>query len=849
MKVAVLYNEGVESTLKEAYFGSNSPIKYEDTILANIYQDSSKKKTSIKDIREYVETLLIPGLTRASASILIIGDADYFKVLTGKRNAEPFLGYAIPAKEEYGDFTCFYIPNYKVMFYRPEETKDKIEYVFGFVSDYLRGTYIEPGSNIIKHSWFPSTTAEIKEALDFLITKDMDLACDIEAYSLKHMDAGIGSISFSWDTGGGVSFLVDFSTNHLPNREVRELLVDFFRKFNKKIYYHGITYDVYVLIPQLFMKSSLDYEGLLEGIDILLKNWDCTRIISYLALNSCSRPDLGLKALAQEFAGNWAVESENIKDITSLEPNKLLTYNLIDTMSTVYVRDKYEPIMDQDNQREIYETIFKPAVIDIIQMQLTGLPLNMEKVHAARAKLEKVESDCYKIFENSMYVNVLVNQLKEEWVEHKNNTLKVKRVTIDDATSIVFNPKSNPQLQKLLYDIMGLPIIEYTDSKLPSTGGKVIDELVKGLDDTDKIGTELLEALSEFKSIEKILSSFIPAMEKAHLAEDGWHYLHGFFNLGGTVSGRLSSNNPNLQNIPAKGKLAKIIKDCFEAPPGWLFIGLDYSSLEDRISALTTKDPNKLKVYTDLFDGHCLRAYTYFADQMPDIDPNSVESINSIEHKYPDLRQESKTPTFLLTYQGTYKGMAKKCGFTLEKAKQIEDSYKELYSVSIDWVNEKIEQATRDGYITGAFGLRVRTPLLAQVVLNNSYTPYEAQAEARTAGNAVGQSWCLLNSRSSSEFMTKVRTNKKYRTLIRPCAQIHDAFYMMIPNDVEITSYVNKHLVEAVNWNHHPDIYHPDVGLGGELSIFYPTWNDEIVIPNGMYNDALYDYISNYEPK
>lgn len=252
---------------------------------------------------------------------------------------------------------------------------------------------------------------------------------------------------------------------------------------------------------------------------------------------------------------------------------------------------------------------------------------------------------------------------------------------------------------------------------------------------------------------------------------------------------------------------------------------------------------------TDGYDGHCLRAYTYFKDQMSDIDPNSVESINSIEHKYPDLRQESKTPTFLLTYQGTYKGMAKKCGFTLEKAKQIEDSYKELYSVSIDWVNEKIEQATRDGYITGAFGLRVRTPLLAQVVLNNRYTPYEAQAEARTAGNAVGQSWCLLNSRSSSEFMGKARVHKKYRTLIRPCAQIHDAFYLMIPNNVAIASYVNKHLVEAVNWNQHPDIYHPDVGLGGELSIFYPTWNDEIVIPNGMYDDALYDYISNYEPK
>lgn len=58
----------------------------------------------------------------------------------------------------------------------------------------------------------------------------------------------------------------------------------------------------------------------------------------------------------------------------------------------------------------------------------------------------------------------------------------------------------------------------------------------------------------------------------------------------------------------------------FEAPPGKLFIGLDFDSLEDKISALTTKDPNKLAVYTDSFDGHSLRAYTYFRDQMPDIE-------------------------------------------------------------------------------------------------------------------------------------------------------------------------------------------------------------------------------------
>ena len=228
-----------------------------------------------------------------------------------------------------------------------------------------------------------------------------------------------------------------------------------------------------------------------------------------------------------------------------------------------------------------------------------------------------------------------------------------------------------------------------------------------------------------------------------------------------------------------------------------MFCGLDYASLEDRICALTTKDPNKLKVYTDGYDGHCLRAYAYFGEAMPDIDPTSVESINSIESKYPSFRQDSKAPTFALTYQGTYHTLMKNCGFPKEKALLVESRFKVLYSTSIDWVNSKLDQASKDGYITAAFGLRVRTLLLKQVIRGTSKTPYEAEAEGRTAGNALGQSWCLLNSRASAEFMGKVRTSK-YRLDIRPCAHIHDAQYMLVRDDIGALMFANTELVKAV---------------------------------------------------
>jgi DNA polymerase-1 len=138
----------------------------------------------------------------------------------------------------------------------------------------------------------------------------------------------------------------------------------------------------------------------------------------------------------------------------------------------------------------------------------------------------------------------------------------------------------------------------------------------------------ILKHLKALNEVDKIRSTFIPAFEqKTYKHKDSWN-LHGNFKLGGTVSGRLSSSAPNMMNLPSTGTVyAKQIKRCFKAPKGYLMVGADFSSLEDRISALLTKDPNKLSVYSEGFDGHALRAYAYFKNQMPDI----VEEIAKAE--------------------------------------------------------------------------------------------------------------------------------------------------------------------------------------------------------------------------
>lgn len=848
--ICLLVPEIQKEPIKKAYFDKQENLA-EKTMVLDLHRSATKKKTPVAEMVEYFTSEVIPVLNQFNTKYILVADSEYFKVLTKAPKVEANLGYVMDCA--YGPWKVLYVPNYRMLFYDPIKVKDKINLGIDALADHIKGTYKDPGEGIIKFSAYPETYDDIKNWLQTLLDKGQDLTADIEAFDLKHVYAGIGSISFAWNKHEGIAFPVDLqrivNTDvadtdtmgvRFHNEPVRELLRWFFlecRQRGIKLIWHNISFDVYVLIYQLYMKDILDTAGLLYGMEVLLNDWECTKLITYLATNSCAGNKLGLKEQAQEFAGNYAVEE--IKNILLIPMDTLLEYNLVDSLSTWYVRDKHWPTLVADQQEGIYKDIFKPAIKDIVQMQLTGLPVNMKRVIEVKAELEADEAKAVTAVLSSRLIQAFIHQKNEAWVVWKNATLKKKRVTLDDAKED-FNLGSDQDLQKFLYEYLALPVLETTDSGQPATGKDVLKKLLKHTKKPEVL--MILGALIDFKDVNKILTSFIPALLQAVRGPDGWHYLFGNFNLGGTLSGRLSSSKPNLQNIPATGsKYAKAIKSCFQAPPGWLFCGLDFNSLEDRISALTTKDPMKLKVYTDGYDGHSLRAFYYFREKMPDI-IDTVESINSIQELYKPERQESKAPTFALTYQGTWKTLMTNCGFPEEVAKEIEQRYQILYKVSVEWVQQKLVEATKVGYITAAFGLRVRTPLLKQVVLGNSRTPTAAAAEGRSAGNALGQSWCLLNNRAGSEFMGKVRTSE-HRLDIKPCAQIHDAQYFLIRDNISPISFTNEHLVEAVKWQEHPDIAHDEVKLGGDLSIFYPTWNDEYIIPNGMMGQDIFNHI------
>lgn len=852
--------------IRTAYLDPSDLIP-DDVLVIDLHRTG--KKTPMSEMRQYITEMLVPTFTDMGVKYVVVTDGEYFKALTKVAKTEANLGYVMDSP--FGDFKVVYVPSSGQIFHNPGPTREKIAQGLKALHDHRCGVYVPPGESVIKKAHYPDTDHDIEQWLLKLLDMGKPLAADIEGFGLKHWECGIGTISFAWNQGEGLAFPVDYHPHSVfspmaaeadgtygfrrPSPTRRAMLKRFFelcRERGIKLMWHNIAFDVYVLIYQLFMEHILDQEGLLYGLEVMLGDhgdWDCTKLITYLATNSCAGNTLGLKDQAQEFAGNYAVEE--IKDITKIPLPTLLQYNLVDSLSTWYVYNKHWDQLVKDEQLPVYKELFQPATIDIIQMQLTGMPVNMKRVLEVEEELTIemnrtiAEMAATKVVQSYNYVRL------EQYTNKKNEEWKKKSMTVEEMAELAltheptrkettFNPNSSNQLQELLFEILGLPIVGYTDSKQPSADGDAIKALQKHTTDPDIL--QFLKALEDYKAVNKIITDFIPSLKNAQRGNDGWHYLFGNFNLGGTKSGRLSSSGPNLQNLPASSRYAKLIKSCFEAPPGWLFVGLDFASLEDRISALTSKDPNKLKVYTDGYDGHSLRAYAYWGDEMPDIDPTSVVSINSIEKKYKSYRQDSKAPTFALTYQGTYKTLMVNCGFSEEKAKAVEAKYHELYAVSDQWVAAKLDQATKDGYVTIAFGLRLRTPLLHQVVRGTSKTPHQAEAEGRTAGNALGQSYCLLNSRAGTEFNGKVRKST-FRLDIKPCAQIHDAQYFLIRDDIKAVKYANDNLVQAVKWQELPDIQHDEVKLGGELGIFYPTWKTEITIPNDATEEQIFSVI------
>ena len=569
-----------------------------DNFIAFSLEYFDKKKPTASQMREYLCSELLPELRELGTKYLYCTDGNYFKVLTGLSKAEVHLGYVLPcAIQGFTDMSVVFSMNYRALFMN-DAAADKIDAGNRALADHYTGVYSVPGKDIIHYSKYLYDPVEIEEYLEELKSHPV-ITCDIEAFSLRHTEAGLGTIGFAWSKHSGVAINVEHDTHNSygstavsSSSRVCKALRNFFESYTGTLVFHNASYDIKVLIFKLWMKDMLDTEGLLQGLSVMTRSFEDTKVIAYLCLNSCYKSALSLKELAQAFAGNYA--QDEINDITRIESKDLMQYNLVDCLSTMYVLEKYYPLMVAENQKEVYETLFKPMIIQGIQMELTGMPLNMERVIEVDNILAAKQEENLKVLEDSQLIkNFLVTEAEYE-CKKRNLKLKKKVLTPDDIT-VEFNPGSNDQVGRLLHGYLSYPITETTDTGKPSVGGDALKGHLKRSD--DPAAKEVITAILHVLECQKIRGTFLKPMLDAPKGPDDWHYLFGSFVIGGTKSGRLSSKSPNLQNMPSGSTYGKLIKSCFQAPKGWVLVCSDFNALEDRVNTLLTKDPNKLKIY------------------------------------------------------------------------------------------------------------------------------------------------------------------------------------------------------------------------------------------------------------
>jgi len=277
--------------------------------------------------------------------------------------------------------------------------------------------------------------------------------------------------------------------------------------------------------------------------------------------------------------------------------------------------------------------------------------------------------------------------------------------SIHSLAGVEFNVNSPKQLGEVLFTKMGLPTpVRGSKGKKISTAQDVLEGLAGE--------HEIAKLVLEFRQLSKLKSTYVDALPSLC---DAAGRLHTSFNQTVAATGRLSSTNPNLQNIPIRTELGREIRAAFVASPGTLLVGADYSQIELRLLAHYSQDPLLLEAYRTGQDIHALTASEVFG-----VPPMLIDA----EH-----RRRAKAVNFGIVYGLSPFGLAQQLGIEQKEAKKFIDAYFERYKGVRGFIDRTLEQARRDGFVRNLFGRKRPIPDLA------SKNPTQRGFAERTAVN------------------------------------------------------------------------------------------------------------------
>ena len=474
-------------------------------------------------------------------------------------------------------------------------------------------------------------------------------AVDTETTSVNYMEAELVGISLAVKPGEAAYIPVAHDYPGAPDQLDRQYVLDEMKSFLedpdcRKVGHH-LKYDAHIFARYDIALDGMAYDSMLE---------------SYVLNSVATRHDM------DSVAGYYLnIDTIHYEDVAG-KGAKQLTFNQVDLdQAAPYAAEDaditlklhqhlWSELSKIDSLEAVYTAIEQPLVPVLLAMEETGVLLDRDMLRKQSRKL----ADKMAELEQSAH----------------------------DLAGGPFNLGSPKQLQEILFGELGLPVIRKTPKGQPSTAEDVLQELA---DDYD-----LPRVILEYRSVSKLKSTCTDKLPEQISPTDG--RVHTSYHQAVAATGRLSSTDPNLQNIPIRTPEGRRIRQAFVPPDGNVLLAADYSQIELRIMAHLSGDPGLVGAFQDDLDVHAATAAEVF-----DLALDEVTA---------DHRRSAKAINFGLMYGMSAFGLGKQLGISRGQAQEYVDLYFDRYPGVKQFMDDIREQARDRGFVETEFGRRLYLP-------------------------------------------------------------------------------------------------------------------------------------------
>ncbi|MDP7008855.1 MAG: DNA polymerase I [Phycisphaerales bacterium] len=560
------------------------------------------------------------------------------------------------------------------------------------------------------------------------------IAVDTETTGLNPMSAELCGISISLGAGHGAYIPTKCHEKHLDQEVVVEALRPIFENEAIAIVGHNIKYDLVVL-----HNAGIEVCGQLH--DTLIAAWLC----------DASRSGYSMDAVALGMLGYTCISISDLigkgKSQVTFDAVPLIDacpYAAEDVDITYQLWNALEPQLELKNLRGLYNDIEMPLVRVLASMRVIGVKADKAELERQRQKL-----------------GVRIEELKKE---------------IDAAAPYAFNPDSPKQLSEVLFnnptdEPSGLGIKPIKRGKsFHSTNVEVLEKLATDPD----VHTLLPKFILEYRKLTKLMNTYVVSLGEAINKNTG--RIHASFNQTGTSTGRLSSSDPNLQNIPIRTEVGREIRKAFIPEEGNVLIAADYSQVELRMLAHLSKDEALKQAFLEGQDIHRAVASEVFG--------TSIDEVSS------EQRSAAKAVNFGIVYGITSWGLARGLDCEPSRAAAIIEDYKSKFKGIQTFLDACISQASACGYVETIMHRR------RAIRSADSTNPQQRAAAERVSINSVVQ--------GSAADLIKIAMNNVHHGLLEqfPDAhllmQIHDELVIEAPaSQAEDVQHLLVNLMES----------------------------------------------------